>query len=106
MRAKYGDVRPVRVTDIERVRASREGAMTRKKGVPDDDFGIVPDDEAEDYAEDDDEISDDEDVLEDDEFEDDDYDEDDDFDEDFEDDDFVEEEEDLEEINEETDDDR
>jgi hypothetical protein len=72
-------------------RASRpeepvEGAMIKKKGVPgDDDFGVIPDDEADDYEDGEDEFLEGDDDLEDDEFEDEDEGEE--FDEDFEDDD-------------------
>jgi hypothetical protein len=69
-------------------RASRslvEGAMIKKKGVPgDDDFGVIPDDEADDYEDGEDEFLEGDDDLEDDDFEDE---EDEEFDEDFEDDD-------------------
>ncbi|MGH3055205.1 MAG: hypothetical protein ACRDL7_09540, partial [Gaiellaceae bacterium] len=71
-------------------RASRslvEGAMIKKKGVPgDDEFGVIPDDEADDYEDGEDEFLEGDDDLEDDEFEDEDEEEDDEFDEDFEDD--------------------
>jgi DNA-directed RNA polymerase subunit delta len=68
-----------------------EGAMIKKKGIPDDeDFGPIPDDEAEDYDEDDDLFEDDD--LEDDE----EFDDEDDFDDEFEEEEYEEDEDELE----------
>src|SRR5512143_530831 len=82
-----------------RVRAQPEGAMIKKKGIPDDDdFGPIPDDEADDYDEDEDE-----DLFEDDDLEEDDdeFDEDEEFDDEFEEEEYEEDEDDFEEFDEE-----
>jgi hypothetical protein len=72
-----------------------EGAMIKKKGIPDDDdFGPIPDDEAEDYDED-------EDLFEDDDLDDDEeFDDDDDLDDDFEEEEYDDDEDEFEELEE------
>ena len=70
-----------------------EGVMTKKKGIPDDDFGPIPDDEVDKYDEDD--------KLFDDDLEEDDLDEDEDddeFDDEFEEEEYDDDEDDLEEV--------
>jgi hypothetical protein len=79
-----------------------EGVMTKKKGIPDDDFGPIPDDEVDKYddEEEEDELFDDD--LEDDDLDDEDDDED--FDDEFEEEEYDEDDDDLDAMDEENDD--